>query len=115
MSMQRWRKMNRVSKTNTWEGSDGTRYTSAQVDRYVRRACRERMEIQRELFGYNFCMECRINDRNAIIDPSHDVSVDWLKKNGQVEQAWNTVIITPRCRGCHNVRDRLNVQHGKRI
>jgi len=99
--------MQRVSKTNTYSASDGTRYTSAQIDRRAREACKELFRIQYETYGYNFCEECKVNDRNAILDPSHDKSVDWCKKNGRVELAWYFTNLTIRCRECHRKHDKL--------
>lgn len=102
--------MKKLSDRNTFKASDGTRHSSAQVDRKVRKACRERMQLQVAIHGYNFCEECLINDRHAIIDPSHDTSVDQCKKNGYVERAWDTTEITPRCRTCHRIYDKNNIR-----
>ena len=102
--------METFSKRNSYTASDGTRYTSAQIDRKVRQACRYVMNEQLSIMGYNYCMDCEVNSSHSIIDPSHDISINECKKNGQVELAWDTENITPRCRKCHQLRDKLTLQ-----
>ena len=102
--------MKHRSNTNVVRCSDGTTMTSAQYERKVRAACRERMERQKADCGYNFCNVCGVNDRYAIIDPSHDVSVKECREAGQAEKAINPDFITPRCRDCHRKHDKLNLR-----
>ncbi len=106
--------MNRASKTNTCRCSDGTTVTSAQADRKIRAASQGVMQKQKITHGYNFCTECGINDRHAIIDPSHEISVKECKETGQTEKAWDPANIPPRCRGCHNKHDKTNLQTTKK-
>lgn len=101
--------MDKYSKTNTYRASDGTRYTSAQIDQKLRGACRSRMEQERLIHGIITCYDCGINERHAKIDPSHDISVKECKEGGYVEKAWDVTLITPRCRDCHNLYDKLTL------
>jgi len=102
--------MNRNSKTNIVRTSDGRIYTSEQCDRRTRNACKAVMIKQKNEYGYNFCKACGVNDRSAIIDPSHDISVKECKENGKAELAWDVDNITPRCRDCHNKLDKLDIK-----
>lgn len=97
------------SKTNVYYDSEGNSYTSQAVKRKTSEACKEVMRRQRLEIGYNECIECGINDRFAIIDPSHDVSVAVAKETGRAELCWSKDNINPRCRDCHNMWDGLNL------
>lgn len=105
--------MRNRSKSNTHGTSTGERIASDVLDRQIRLSCKEVMQEQKEEHGYNFCVECYVNDRYAIIDPSHDISVKWCKENGLADLAAKKGNIRPRCRKCHEKRDGLNIQWTK--
>ncbi len=102
--------MRRVSKTNRYRASDGTLYTSAEVDRRIRQACYEVMQEQALFRKGNYCVECGKNSSAEPVDPAHIKSVRWCKNNGCVELAWDKKNIRPLCRTCHNKYDKLNLQ-----
>lgn len=106
--------MRRISKINTYSDSFGNRWTSQQLDSKIRKACRERMEELRLELGVLRCWDCGINERHAVITPSHDISVKYCKENGCVELAYCQNNITPRCLECHRKYDKLNVQWKKK-
>lgn len=97
------------SNINTWRASDGSTYTSAQVDRLTRVACKKTFEIQRDKHGFNFCVDCKKNSIQDILDPSHTVSVKKAKETGRVELCWYIPNIPIRCRTCHNKLDKLYI------
>lgn len=97
---------------NYYRDSQGNRYSSVQVDRKIREAKKQRLQIQIDEIGYNRCEECKQNDCLPI-DCSHDKSVKWCKENGCVELAWDTSNITPTGRNCHRKKDTNTIMSGK--
>jgi len=97
--------MKQNSSTNTWKATDGTRYTSAQVERYVTNAKKAYLNNFVEERGYPYCEDCERNDC-VPIDCSHEISVDECKKRGTVELAWDLKNIRLRGRSCHRTHDK---------
>jgi len=104
--------MKQNSTKNTWVGSDGTRYTSAQVERYTTRAKKAYLENFVEDHRYPYCEDCHRNDC-VPIDVSHEISVDECKKRGMVEKAWDLGNMKLRGRSCHRKHDKTFI--GRRI
>jgi hypothetical protein len=98
-----------VSENNTWESSDGTRYTSQEVAKNIHDAKARKLGLMQHEHGYFFCEECKENTGNYI-DCSHTVSVDQCKKKGMVEYAWDVNNIRLLCRTCHSRFDRNDVR-----
>lgn len=98
---------------NHYWTSTGERVSKATIDRKVRAAKAAKLEQQREAYGYNFCEDCKRNEMGTRLDCSHDISVDECQKSGRVELAWDTDYIKIRCRECHNIKDKLNIQSSK--
>lgn len=98
--------MRTYSKKNTYEDSYGKRWTSAQVERKIQSAKMLKAQEFMDEYGYFFCEDCGRNDCLPI-DMSHDTSVDYCKKMGQVELAWAVNNITLRGRPCHRKHDKL--------
>lgn len=93
---------------NTFEDSNGNKYTKATIDRKVNDAKRMRMNQQLNEYGYNFCEDCKRNDCKPV-DMSHDISVDRCQKDKNIplELAWDVSNITPVGRPCHKRKDKL--------
>jgi hypothetical protein len=99
---------------NHYFGSDGTRYSSAQVKRYTDKAKAQRIEMCKDEKGYVWCFDCEENNDEPI-DMSHDKSVQWCKDNCCVELAWDVDNIKPRHRSCHMVKDGLTLQFSRAV
>ncbi len=103
------------SETNTWEGSDGTRYTSVEVAKNIHDAkARKKGKMMAE-HGYFFCEQCkRHHDEEGsplYLDFAHIISTDQCKKKGIVELSWdedNNLKLL--CRKDHAKYDRNDVQ-----
>ena len=90
--------------------SDGNAYTQAQVDRKIRKAKEDAIEIFIDQHDREpFCQVCFRNDC-VPVDMSHDVSVQECKNRRQVELAWDVENLTPTGRRCHQKKDGLNLQ-----
>ena len=89
---------------NYYRCSDGSKVAKSVVDYRIREAKKEKLALQLEEFGYNFCEECK-RSSGIYLDCSHDISVDECQKTGQTELAWNVNNITLRCRDCHIKHD----------
>ena len=89
--------------------SRGRKFQKEQIDRMVNDAKRQRMKIQIDEQGYNFCEDCERNDCKPV-DMSHNISVDQCQKDPNVplELAWSVSNITPRGRKCHIAHDSLS-------
>ena len=89
--------------------SRGRKFTKQVIDRMVTDAKRERMQMQVDEYGYNFCTDCERNDCQPV-DMSHDISVDQCQKdpNTPLELAWSISNITPRGRKCHIKHDSIS-------
>ena len=91
--------------------STGERITRATFDVRIRMAKQKKRKQQREEHGHTFCEECKINSNHAIIDTSHDISVDKCIKNGTPELAYDIDNLTMRCQEkCHKKHDGLDLQ-----
>jgi hypothetical protein len=93
---------------NTYQASDGTRYTQSQIERKIREAKQNVLDKQLLESGYNYCVDCKSNGMNTYLDCSHTLSVDKCKKDGCVELSWCESNIRIRCRRCHSILDGLN-------
>jgi len=108
------RKIKSVSKTNKWACSDGTKLTSAQVDKYIHQAKEKKIVAMINVFGYVFCEDCKehgvpewVNEADLKrIDCSHETSVDECKKSGRTELAFAVPNIRMRCRFHHRKHDK---------
>ena len=94
----------------TYSDSKGNRYTTKQIDDKVRLAKAERLKLQFEEHGWNFCEQCGSNGSGTRLDCSHDISVKKAKEEGKAELAWNVGNIVVRCRDCHNEHDGTKIQ-----
>ena len=92
---------------NHYYDSEGNRYSQTQIDYLIRKAKKQKLEEMYNDNGFTFCEDCKIT--NTILDCSHEKSVDWCKKNGQLELAWDPKNIKIRCRECHKKHDKLNL------
>lgn len=95
---------------NHYTTSAGERVSKAEIDKRVRQAKFEKLQAQTIDYGYNFCEDCKRNEMNTRLDCSHDISVDECQKTGRVELAWDVQNIKIRCRKCHQIKDKLNLQ-----
>lgn len=68
------------------------------------------LEKQFDNYGYNFCEDCGHNGSGTRLDCSHDISVKKAKEEGKTEQCWNVGNIVIRCRICHQIKDKNNIQ-----
>ena len=91
----------------TYRTSSGERVKKSVIDRRVREAKRQKLELFCDDNNTNkvWCEECGENEAYAIIDCSHDISVDECQKSGRSELAWDIDNITLRCRVCHKKHD----------
>lgn len=105
--------MKKLSSTNTYQASDGTRYTQTAIDRKIR--------LAKELFlhdfiyenDYHFCQECHKNAHTVRLSVSHIKSVKWCKENGFIELAWSVENFRLLCIPCHARYDNNDVRLGK--
>lgn len=95
---------------NHFTTSTGERVSKATIDRRVRQAKQQKLEQQREEHGYNFCEDCG-RSGGTYLDCSHEISVDECQKTGRAELAWDVDYIKIRCRRCHQIKDKLNIQY----
>tara|TARA_X000001382_G_scaffold25412_3_gene15986 strand:+ start:975 stop:1463 length:489 start_codon:yes stop_codon:yes gene_type:complete len=103
--------LKQVSETNSYFSSDGTRYSRSEVDKKIKNAKKEIIQEQLDEFGYNFCVDCKINANAGVsIDCSHTKSVSDCINDGVLELAWYKPNIKPRCRDCHNKIDGNDVR-----
>ena len=89
---------------NSYKDSHGNRIPKNMIDRRIRAAKQEKLNNQKNDFGYNFCEECG-QSSGVWLDCSHDVSVDRCQKEGRCELAYDVRNITIRCRKCHIAHD----------
>ena len=93
--------------------SYGNAHTQAQVDRKIRKAKQQKIEIFIDNHNRQpFCQECFRNDC-VPVDMSHDISVQDCKNKRMVEKAWDVTNITPRGRKCHQKKDGLTLKFKK--
>ena len=94
---------------NSFTDSRGRKFQKGTIDRMVNDAKRQRMQMQVDEYGYNFCEDCERNTCQPV-DMSHDISVDQCQKdpNTPLELAWSISNITPRGRKCHIKHDSIS-------
>lgn len=101
--------MKKISHNNTYQTSDGQRYSKFIIDINIRKAKAEKLRIQKEEHGYNFCEKCKQNDCIPL-DCSHNISVKEAKETGQSELCWDLNNIEILGRKCHQEKDGLNLK-----
>lgn len=92
---------------NTSEGSDGVRYTTAQVNKRVSDTKAKFVEEFRDNHGYHFCESCK-KSTGVRLTCSHILSVDYCKKEGMTEVAWDINNLELLCIKCHDLHERLS-------
>ena len=97
----------------SYSGSDGTRYTTEQIERKIRGAAIDLVDIQFIEYGYNFCTKCGRNDCKPV-DVSHTISRKKAKEDGCVEVLWDLDNLELLGRKCHKDKDKLNLFHEDR-
>ena len=85
---------------NHYRTTGGERISKPEIDRRVRKAKENVVEIQRDEFGYNFCVKC-LRSSGVRLDCSHIVSVNECQKMGRSELAFDESNIEMLCRECH--------------
>lgn len=90
---------------NSYSTSDGSRLKQSVIDSLIRKAKQQKLKLQFEESGYNFCEDCGISS-GTYLDCSHDVSVKKAKESGRTELAFDIYNITIRCRKCHQIHDK---------
>jgi len=101
------KKLNRISKTNSYYDSSGNSYSQNQVNNNITNAKAEKIDTMISDYGYVFCEDCKINSSaGEFIDCSHDISVQQAKNERKVELSWDVNNITMRCRPCHRKWDK---------
>jgi len=91
---------------NSYFDSNGNRYTTAQIERKIKKAALEVLEMQFLDYGYNFCEHCKRNDDKPI-DVSHTISRKKAKEDGCVEVLWQYDNLEILGRKCHKIKDKL--------
>ena len=91
---------------NTYSDSKGERYTTPQIERKIKKAALELLELQFIEYGYNFCQCCQRNDDKPI-DVSHTISRKKAKEDGDVEVLWDYDNLEILGRKCHKIKDKL--------
>ncbi|MEO0902419.1 MAG: hypothetical protein AAFY00_10500 [Bacteroidota bacterium] len=94
----------------TYSDSLGNRYTTDQIEKKIKKAALEVLDMQFLEHGYNFCTVCKRNDCKPI-DVSHDYSRKKAKEDGCVEVLWAHDNLKITGRDCHKVKDGLNLQY----
>lgn len=113
------------STTNTYQDSQGNRFTKKEIERKVAQAKKEYNEWFLNEYGYIYCVDCKKEFEEygtmpedtmeyKIIDNSHTISVDEAQKTGRTELAWDWKDepgkpgnIKKRCRHHHRLLDKL--------
>ena len=94
---------------STFALSNGDRIEKHKIDKNVRKAKKNKIEIQRTEDGYNSCEECGINGSDTFLDCAHIISVDKCQRKGRSELAWSLTNIKILCRECHRKLDNLYI------
>lgn len=95
---------------NSYFDSNGNSYTQSQIDRRIKKAGLEILDLQFLEDGYNHCTECQRNDCKPI-DVAHKISRKQAKELRQVELSWDIENLEILGRKCHRILDKLNIQH----
>lgn len=96
---------------NHYTTSKGERVSQSQIDYRIRRAKEQKIEQFLYDNGYIFCESCGKSGGMVRIDCSHEKSVDWCKKNGCIELAWDVDNLRLLCRLCHQKHDKVQLFH----
>jgi hypothetical protein len=96
----------KFSSKNSYSSSTGEKYTRTQIEVNIRKAKKEALQKQLDLYGYNFCSVCKRNDC-VPVDCSHDIPVSQCLNEAKAELAWDVNNITPTGRKCHQIKDKL--------
>lgn len=90
---------------NHYFTSTGERLSKSVIDNRIRLAKQQKLELQKDIHGYNFCEDCG-RSGGIYLDCSHEVSVDKCQKNRRAELAYDVSNIKIRCRLCHKKHDK---------
>lgn len=93
----------------TYSDFEGTRYTTDQIERRIKKAALELLDMQFLELGYNVCTKCHRNDCKPL-DISHNISRKKAKEMGRVELLWDYDNMEIIGRRHHKVKDGLNLQ-----
>jgi len=93
--------------SNKYYTSDGMGVSKPAIDQRIRRAKETKLEQQRTDEGFNFCEQCGL--ATGRLDCAHTISVDECQKTRRVELAWDVENIKVKCRNCHQIQDKLNL------
>ena len=97
---------------NTYRTTSGERIAKSIIDRKISEAKREKINKMLKEYGYIFCEECGRNTNSGIpIDCSHTISVDEAQKMGNTELSWSIDNLKMRCRICHRIHDKNNLNY----
>jgi len=94
---------------NYYRKSNGDRISKSEIDSKVRKAKAEKLEEQREEYGYNFCDTCS-KSSGTFLDCAHVESVKSCQENGRSEKAYDKGNIKILCRECHQIFDKLDLK-----
>lgn len=108
-------KIKKVSSTNKYTLSDGTKISSKTLESYITLAKEAKIAEMMDNYGYIFCEDCNefglppepINEMELkIIDCSHEISVKEAKESGRSELCCDVDNIRMRCRIHHRIHDK---------
>lgn len=98
----------------------GERYTQKQIEKHLHNSKAELLSLQRENYGWNFCVECselaqqgvRIPDdlEHKTITCAHIKSVKKCKDDSEIERIWDVKNMIPECLYHHAIRDKNNIK-----
>jgi hypothetical protein len=99
----------------------GKKYTQQQIDFNYSKSRKSLLRVQRDIYGYNFCIECKNqHDQNGIIPPdemefklldcSHIKSRQQCKNDSEIEKIWSVDNLQILCRHHHTEFDGLNLK-----
>ena len=95
---------------NHYFDSNGNSYTQSQIDRKIKKAGLELLDLQFLNEGYQFCTECKRNDCKPV-QVAHIISRKKSKEISQVELSWDLNNLKILGQRCHRKLDKLNIQH----
>jgi 5-methylcytosine-specific restriction endonuclease McrA len=90
----------------TYSDSNGTKYTTEQIERKISKSAKEYIEMQFIEDGYNYCENCG-QSSGTYLDVSHTISRKKAKEDGCVEVLWDWGNLEILCRKCHQIKDKL--------
>ena len=93
----------------TYSTSQGTRLSTSQIDRLIRKAKESKCRQMNEDHGFIFCEKCSISGGSRF-DCSHKISVKEAKESGKVELCYDISNINILCRSCHQKLDGLDLK-----